>query len=291
MKIGLLVTNYNTWEMTSQCIENCIKYADSPIDQFVVVDDCSNEPFENHFGEQISLSCNQTNLGLIRSLNKGLEILDTDLVLIFDSDAWPLENFTNDVKEYFSNNKEIGIASFNLLDSEGKPSVSFEAEPSILSLVLGQKLYAHYQRIFSKFPKSFTVYTCAMVVRKKVLEEIGSFDENFDWLELDHDICMRATRRGWKIGIIPTKVFHKGSGTPQKVSHRVVRFYKNRWYLLSKFNKIRFAKSMARVIRWRLTIEYLVLHVFGSYLFKDKEVINDKLHSRRELLQFFSTSI
>ncbi len=290
MKTGLLITNYNTWAMTSQAIENCLKHIDAPVEQFIVVDDGSTEPFENQFGDKITLIKNSENQGLIRTLNKGLGLLNTELIVVFDSDAWPLEDFVVKVNQYFENNPEVGIATFLTVNAAGEPSASYEAEPKALSLLLGQGLYQRYQDTFFANPKNITVYSCAMAVRKKVLDEIGNFDENYDWIELDHDLCMRASRAGWKIGIMPLKAFHKGSGTPQKVSHRVIRFYKNRWYLLKKFNKVKLTSPFLSLVCMRLSVEYLLIRALGKVYFKDQEVVDDKAHSRKELIKYFIKS-
>lgn len=284
--LGILVTNYNTWSLTAECVTNCLKYADEKIDQFVVIDDCSTENFENTFKE-IDLVRNKTNLGLIKSLNLGLKSLKTDLILILDSDAWPLEDYVEKIKTYFIDNPEIGIATFNTVNGEGKASDSYEAEPGALSLILGQQLHRLYLNNFLKKSNKINVFTCAMVIRKKVLEEIGLFDENFDWLELDHDICMRASRKGWKIGIMPIKAFHKGSGTPQKVGQRVIRFYKNRWYLLRKFKKVKFEYPTALLICFRLSVEYMLLLTLGPLYYRNMELVRDKVYSRKKMIQYF----
>lgn len=286
MELGILVTNYNTWELTSTCIKNCFKYADAPIDQFVVVDDNSTEKFENHFDE-IELIQNKRNLGLIRSLNKGLNQMETDLILILDSDAWPLENYITEIKRFFTENPEVGIATFQTENSEGNPCDSFEAEPGALSLILGQQLYRIYIKYLLKNPKEINVFTCAMVIRRKVLDEIGLFDENFDWLELDHDICMRASRKGWGIKVMPLRAFHKGSGTPQQVGKRVVRFYKNRWYLLRKFRKVRLENLTAILISFRLSLELILVWVFGPLFYRDRSIVKDKAYSRRKMISYF----
>ena len=285
MSIGILITNYNTWSMTSEAIQHCFTYAGTDSIHVTVVDDASTEVFNNQFGESIRLIRQEKNQGLIKSLNLGLTSINTELICIFDSDAWPLEPFTEGVKDYFKNNPSVGIAAFKTEDIHGFPNASFEAEPGIMSLVLGQKLYQYYQKVFLSKPKAITVYTCAMVIRKQVLEEIGLFDENFDWLELDHDICMRAIRKGWGIGILPLRAFHKGSGTPQKVSHRVVRFYKNRWYLLSKFNKVKSPVIAKQLILARIQSERMMLSTFGKLLFKNKDVWDDKIQGRKDLIQ------
>ncbi len=283
MTVGLLTTNYNTLSMSTQCIQNCLHFADDKIDQFVVVDDHSTEKFELPF-DHIEVVHNAVNLGLVKSLNIGLSRLDTDLVILFDSDAWPLEEYIVKTKEFFKNNPDIGIAAYQTENAKHEMTASSEAEPNVMSLLLGQQLHARYQRIFEKKPRFITVYTCAMVIRKEVLEQVGNFDESYDWLELDHDICMSASRKGWNIGIIPIKAFHKGSGTAQKVSHRVIRFYKNRIKLLRKFNKYPMEKLLGSIIITRLSIEYLAINVFGRLRYTN-EIRRDKSFSRTELIK------
>ncbi|MCY2687951.1 glycosyltransferase family 2 protein [Salinimicrobium sp. TH3] len=286
MSLGLLVTNYNTAALTTSCIEHSLKYADAPIDQFVVIDDCSTEDYSFNFKE-VEVIRNSRNLGLIKTLNRGLKNMHTDLILILDSDAWPLEDYVSGVKSYFNDNPEVGIATFQTVNSKGLASASYEAEPGALSLLLGQQLYRLYLNKILRNPRRINVFTCAMVVRKQVIKEIGNFDENFDWLELDHDLCMRATRKGWKIAVMPIRAFHKGSGTPQKVSDRVIRFYKNRWYLLKKFGKIDPAFVLVGAISFRLALEFILIWTIGFFYYRNLEEIKDKGNSRKALINYF----
>lgn len=285
MTLGLLTTNYNTWEMSSQCIRHCLNFADDIIDQFVVVDDCSTQKFVNEFSS-ITLIQNNENIGLVKSLNVGINHLDTDLIIIFDSDAWPLEKYIKAVKSYFEQNPAIGIAAFQTQNFDGRPTASSEPEPNALSLILGQKLHGYYQKIFEQNPSEITLYTCAMILRKEVIQQVGGFDESYDWLELDHDICMSAIRKGWKMGIIPVKAFHKGSGTPQKVGKRVIRFYKNRIKLLRKFNKYPYERLLNALIIGRLSFEFLLINSIGRLKYP-REVRKDKSISRYELIRLF----
>ena len=181
----------------------------------------------------------------------------------------------------------MGIATFRTENSEGKPSDSFEAVPGALSLILGQQLYRLYLNRFLKNPKEINVFTCAMVIRREVLKEIGLFDEKFDWLELDHDICMRASLKGWRINVMPIRAFHQGSGTPQKLGHRVVRFYKNRWYLLRKFDKIKLESLTALLITIRLGMEFIVVWTCGPLYYRNMETVRDKAYSRKKMIQYF----
>lgn len=285
MTVGLLTTNYNTAELTLKCITNCLNFADDKIDQFTVVDDCSTEVFENPF-ENVMLIRNPQNMGLVKSLNKGLSVTDTDLIILFDSDAWPLESYIKQTKIFFEQNPTIGIAAYRTYNDKGDITASFEPEPNALSVLFGQKLHGFYQKHLNKNRSDITVYTCAMVIRREALAEVGGFDENYDWLELDHDICMSASRKGWGIGLIPVRAYHKGSGTPQRVGNRVIRFYTNRIKLLKKFNKYPVKYLLNSIITTRLILEYLYINTLGRIIFSNN-VREDKSYSRSKLIGLF----
>ena len=57
-------------------------------------------------------------------------------------------------------------------------------------------------------PGTFTI------VRKKMLDEIGTFDERFYIYYEETDLCMRAKKAGWKIYFIPdAEVMHIGGAS------------------------------------------------------------------------------
>ena len=128
-----------------------------------------------------------------------------------------------------------------------------------------------------------------MAVRREAFEQLNGFDEQFDWLDLDHDFSMRMNRSGWRVAIASdARIFHEGGGTPQSARNRVARFYKTRWYLLSKFGRIPSRRVVKALILTRLGVEVVVLLAFGKLLFHDRAARADKLRSRFELLSLCS---
>jgi GT2 family glycosyltransferase len=52
---------------------------------------------------------------------------------------------------------------------------------------------------------------CAMLIRRRLLEQVGAFDERFFiyWEEID--LCLRARQAGWRLLHVPqAKLWHKG---------------------------------------------------------------------------------
>lgn len=283
VSIGVLVTNYETWELTRSCLDGILAHRDG-VDRILVVDDASRQP-PPPLDPAVEVHRNGENLGLVRSLNLGIRALGTDLVVLFDSDARPLGPFAAAVRARFAADPQLAILGFATVDAQGRPTGSSEEEPDVWSLVLGQRLNARWERLRRK-PGRLSVYTCAMVLRRSAFDALGGFDEAFDWLDLDHDLCMRAWRGDWRVEQAPDLVaFHQGAGAPQSTSERVFRFYKTRWLLLRKHGKIRHPGLVRTLILGRIRAEALLLRFLGPVLFRDRDALSDKLHGRRSLLR------
>lgn len=281
--LGVVVTNYNTWDLVARGVEH-VRAHGQGVDRVLVVDDASTTPPPGDLAAEVL--ANPRNLGLVRSLNRGLRAVGTDLAVLFDSDAWPLAPFAARLRQLFAEDPRLAVVGFATVDEAGRPTASAEAEPGVASLVLGQRLHALWLRLVpGRGPQN--VFTCAMALRLEAFTELGGFDEAFDWLDLDHDLCMRARRAGWKVIQAPDLVaFHRGGGTPQSTSERVLRLYKTRWLLLRKLGKIRHPRLVRALVLARLRAEYVLLAMAGRLLFRDRAALEDKLAGRRAVLAY-----
>jgi GT2 family glycosyltransferase len=282
--LGVVVTNYDTRELTARCLEGVLAWREG-IDRILVVDDASPQGPPVSPDPAVEVRVNPENLGLVRSLNRGIRAVDTDLVVLFDSDARPLDPFAARVRERFAADPRLAVLGFATVDASGWPTGSQEGEPDVWSLLLGQRLHALSERL--RRPRGeLCVFTCAMALRRAAFDGIDGFDEDFDWLDLDHDLCMSARRAGWRVAHDPTIVaFHQGSGAPQKVSQRVRRFYLNRWRLLKKHDMLRHPGPVRTAIVARLAAELALLRLLGPLLVRDRAARADKLAGREALLR------
>lgn len=286
LSIGILITNYNTWDLVDQCIQYNEKFCKTEIEKIVVVDDCSPTKNYHHFPDYVTVIRNETNLGYVKSINVGLKSLDTDIIVILDSDAYPLMNYVPIVRKKFEETPALGMIGFKNVDEYNRHTGSYEPEPSILTLLLGQKLMQLYNRNFSNNDKIF-LYSCSIALRKECLDDIGGYDENFDYLDADADQCMRINRSKWRLIYEPEiVVHHKGGNSISANSKRVLMYYKSRWLVLKKFNKIKFIKMAKYLIISRLVAEYIFLEIFGRFIFKNHTIATDKISGRKSLIKY-----
>jgi GT2 family glycosyltransferase len=136
-------------------------------------------------------------------------------------------------------------------------------------------------------PDRLCVITGCMATRTEAYAQVGGFDPEFDFLDVDVDYSMKLRRQGWKVEADPSiEVFHVGGGTPQFMRQRVLHFYKSRWRLLRKHGLMRNPRLARAFILARLTCEKAILQLFGRFLFSNAEVLDDKILGRKALLAY-----
>ncbi len=287
LSLGILVTNYNRWGLVERCVDACYRLDDGRFDSLLIYDDCSHESFAGSFPLTTRICRGSVNVGLTAALNIAVEMMGEDIVVLFDSDAYPTTRFCDEVRSMFEDNPDLGLLGLRTVGKEGQRTESYSSEPNVWSLLLGQALYAKTEKWLSDKSGRLSIFTCAMAFRNTCFQEIGGFDTNFDWLDLDNDFSMRVNRSRWQVAVAPdARIFHEGGGTAQLTRNRVLRFYKTRWYLLNKFHRISMKRLTKSLILIRLCVEYLLLQCLGTVLVRDKTILEDKIGGRRELITF-----
>jgi GT2 family glycosyltransferase len=286
LSIGVLVLNYGTWEIALRAISAAIELEYPGVTEFVLFDDGSPSAPPDNIDTRIQVIRNEENRGFAKALVAAFPQMKSDIVVLFDSDAFPLAPFAAKVREQFEADHNLGQIAFQSEDEMGSPTESLMKEPTQWSLILGQALYARVpHRPIT--PSNLCAIAGCMATRIKAYRNVGGIDGNFDMLDLDLDYSMRLRRNNWKIvADTSIRVFHVGGGTPQLQRKRILRFYKCRWYLLRKHGRIRSVALTRAIILTRLGIEKMILQLLGPYLFRNPEILADKVLGRQNLISY-----
>ena len=282
MKVSLVIPNYNTWYLVERNINSALHFDDNLINEIIVVDDCS--PTENYinFSNKVKIIRNEQNLLYTKTVNIGLKHASGDIIMLLDSDAYFVMPLIEKIIQLFSNNKSLGCIGFKTVDESGNDTGNVLPEPSILSFIAGQQLHKLLRNYNIFQSKKLLPFSCAVVFRKNCLQEMNYLDEQFPYLEADHDISMRIHRSShWQLQYVPElMVYHKGGSSIAKNYKRVLQFYESRWLLMKKHNKL----GSAFIAKWltyiRFSIETLVLQFQSLY-----KNVDDKIEGRKKLKQ------
>lgn len=286
--VSVVITNYETWPLTRKCIEAVRTHSAGEPEEIVVVDDASTTEPDRPLGPEVRIVTHETNRGYQASVNTGFAAAKGEIVLLLDSDAFPLMDLVAPAKREFGAQPRLGALGFLLVDSAGRPTGSSHPEPDALGLALGQQLEGRYVRWFRRRAAEAepVLYSCAMAVRKEAFEAVGGFDEAFDFLDADVDFAMRLRRAGYLLRVDTTlRAIHEGSGSPQTTSRRVLRYHRNRWRLLRKHGRMPAPGLLKLALAARHAGELVLLRFGGSRLFPDRKARMDKIAGRRELLR------
>ncbi len=286
MNIGVLITNYQAWPMTERGIREVLRWSGDSISKIVVVDDASDASKKFPESDQVVIFRNPENLGYVRSVNVGMRLISDDVVLFFDCDAYPLMDLVPAVIRHFENEPQLGALGFFEVGSGGKTRIAGDCEPTLMNFLLGQALGDWFARHGWFVGKHFVLHSCCMAVRRKAFEQIGGFDEAFDFLDADTDFSLRLQDAGWLVKTDASlKCFHQGSGSPQTTARRVMRFHRNRWLLLKKHGKVQ-APSLCRfILKLRHLCELTLLFFAKWFRPRPATQIQDKIAGRSQLLR------
>jgi GT2 family glycosyltransferase len=77
---------------------------------------------------------------------------------------------------------------------------------------------------------------CAMLIKRRVWEEIGFFDERFFMYYEDVDYCWRAQRAGLKIGVCEkVRIWHEIKAVRERTRWQNWQLVKSHWLFLRKY--------------------------------------------------------
>ncbi len=286
LTVGVLVLNYNTWALALRALNAAIRLEGGNVSEYVLFDDGSPESPRDEIDPRIRVVRGESNVGFARALITAFALMKSDIVVLFDSDAYPLTVFSNRVREHFESDPRLGQLGFRAEDGSGSQTESFFPEPTQWSLILGQTLHALIQKRKLQ-PSSICVITGCMATRVAAYCDIGGFDPDFDFLDVDVDYSIRMRRRGWNVAVdFAIRAFHVGGGTVQLRKNRVLLFYKCRWRLLRKHKLMWSPRVVRALILFRLICEQKMLGAFGSRMFPGPEILEDKILGRKALFAY-----
>jgi GT2 family glycosyltransferase len=287
MTVGVLITNYYAWPFTQRALTELVRHCGKHTSHIVVVDDCSDAPAEFDEHNNVLIHHNLKNLGYARSINVGMKLLADDVIVVLDCDAYPLLDLMPGVVANFAANPRLGALGFSAVDSAGRVGIAAEREPTVTHFVLGQRIANLLGRHNWLAGKRVVIHSCCMAIRRISFEEVKGFDESFDFLDADIDFSLRLQEAGWQIDVDSTLLcFHRGGGSPQRQSARVIRFHQNRWKLLRKYHQhLRAIWLIKAILLLRHLIEFLALLILRILRFGAWENLGDKLEGRGKLIR------
>lgn len=219
MKLSVVIPNYNGKNYLSKCLESLAKQ-DFRDYEIIVVDDASTQPGikELVFAyPNAKIIMHDRNSGFAKSVNDGIKASEAEYVMLLNNDAYldtgclskivsAMDGCSSEEKVFSIQCKMLSAVNHALIDNAGD-----------FYNILGWARTRGKDKLadsYNKPSKIFSSCAGAAIYKRKVLMELGLFDEShFAYLE-DVDIGYRAQIFGYTNKYEPAaRVFHEGSAT------------------------------------------------------------------------------
>jgi tetratricopeptide (TPR) repeat protein len=202
----------------------------------VVVDNGSTEDVAYEADQNnLEVLRSDSNLGFAHACNRGIRHTHGDFVVILNNDTIVTPGWLERLLWHMEDDPEIGIAgvSTNFAGSVQQIPVTYRTEKELYDF--SENLYS--KKLHQRVAVSKVVGVC-MLIRRRILEDIGLFDTRFGLGNYeDDDLCLRARVAGYKV-VWAKDVFihHTGSKTFQALDidygallEKNKKKYQNKW--------------------------------------------------------------
>ncbi len=208
--IGVLLVNYNQWELTKKCVDSLL--ASNRVHLAIaLIDNNSSEPTPDWVGEtpQLIFHKNPTNEGLTAGNNKAFEMIsneNVDYVLILNNDTEVYPDALLRLGSYLETHPGTGITA---------PAIPYAENPDIIWSAGGT--YSNWRMFLQQNYKTVSdlpnhpvemdqVTGCAIMMRPDDYKRAGMQNpELFVYFE-DTDLCFNVKKLGLDIVLIPDAI-------------------------------------------------------------------------------------
>ncbi len=285
--LGAVITTFDSWPLAARCLA-ALRSWSGRLERIVVVDDGSpGSPQDLPSDPRLVVRINATRRGFAATLNRARDEVGPPHAGGFDAAAYTRADAAEAICDAFAKEPRLGLLGFRTVDASGRDSPSWSTEPDVFALAAGQRLDGWLRRLRPvRKPEGVCIHTAALALRREAFLAVGGADEELGFLDVDIDLSMRLRQAGWLVRWEPALVaFHEGGGSPVTTRWRVQEFYRSRFRLLRKHDRIHFPRMLRAAVLVRLGLETLLLASLGGVLFRDAAQRRDRVVGRRELIR------
>lgn len=216
--VDVIIPVYGGYEQTKECIESVKSNIDKSIHKIIIINDCSpDEKISKYCRNQmvlpyVELIENESNLGFVASVNKGMKSSEYDVILLNSDTAVP-RNWATKMSVCAYTDKAIATVTpfSNNATICSVDEIVYEKLSTVLSLDEIDNCFAVANTgAVVDIP---TAVGFCMYIKRSAIVDIGLFDEEKfgKGYGEENDFSLRASSNGWKnVLCCDTFVYHVG---------------------------------------------------------------------------------
>jgi len=220
-KVSILIVNYNGRKFIVNCLKAIWRQSFKDF-EIVIVDNgsCDGSLYEiRRFLEgtakrspsrpSVRLIHHEENLGFAGGNLSGLKYATGKYIALINGDAEPDEEWLGELVKAMVIDQKVGICASKII-VYGNDVIDSAGDGFSTSLKGFKRGEGEAASLFKREEYVFGACAGAALYRRKMIEEIGFFDEDFFLIHEDTDLNYRAQSHGWKTLYMPTAiVYHR----------------------------------------------------------------------------------
>ena len=249
MKVSVVIINYNTFQLTCNCIASVIEYTQQVDYEIILVDnastECNPKLFKEKFPEVVLVESN-INGGFAKGNNWGIEKATGDYILLLNSDTYLKEDSISVAVAALDQDKQIGVVGVRMIYPDGGLQFSVRKFRSIqwefldlFRFVLFAIPYRSRAKLMlgKYFKTDFNTYSdwvngAFFMFPKQLLHKLpdNKLNERFFMYGEDQLWCYQFNQLGFKSYFLAdTTIIHiaNASTSPNKILQLILTIIKN----------------------------------------------------------------
>lgn len=246
--ISVVITNYNGRRYLPDCLSSLElqTYRDF---ETILVDNASTDgsvEFVEENYPEVRIVRNRENLGFAGGTNAGIRAARGEYVLTLNNDTRADSGFVEHLWKAMEIDPLVGMCAAKMLFPDGSIN-STGICISRSGAAWDRGMYEPDRGQYDRPDEVFGPCAGAALYRRKMLDEVGLFDEDFFCYMEDVDLAFRARLAGWTCRYVPEAVVHHHHGGTAGVGTDLAVYYVNRnviWYVVKNFPSRLFVTSL-----------------------------------------------
>jgi len=239
MDLSIVIVNWNTKDITCQCLKSVYQQTAGLNYEVIVVDNASSDGSVEQIRQDypsVKLVTNDENRGFATANNQGMKIAKGRYVLLLNSDTVVLDNALDKIVAFADKQADAGIIGCRILNPDMTLQRSCFQFPSLLNMIISvsylNKLFPN-SKLWGRERMTWWGYEdqrevdvvmgAFMLAQREVYEKIGGMDEAFFMYGEETDWCWRAKKAGWNIVFTPdAQIIHLGGQSSKQVRRKML---------------------------------------------------------------------
>lgn len=243
MKLSVVIVSYNVRHYLVQCLESVARAIEGIDGDVWVVDNNSSDDSVaavRSLFPDVHVIVNNANVGFSRANNQAISQATGDFILLLNPDTIVGRQAFTDALALMEREPQAGALGVKMLNRDGSfakesrrglptPLTAFYKMSGLCALFPRSRRFGKYYMQYldpRQATKIEVISGAFMLLRRKMLDQVGLLDEDYFMYGEDIDISYRCMKGGWDNWYVPTTILHyKGESSRTNSMGYVLTFY------------------------------------------------------------------